>query len=169
MDGSYVQLDDFQDQLANKLSYTWGDTSVRAKNFIVQADFEWSTGVNTTDLSGCGFVYRMQSNKDHYLILLDSYAGVKLASSTDRGTYSMGSPSKGDRKTGSYGSNPFRATFVMVVYDLKTYVYVDDVYYGEYTLLDYRITESGPFAGAMLSAASVTSCSITNIQAWIIE
>ena len=60
----------------------------------------------------------------------------------------------------------------MVVNDLKTYVYVNDVYYGEYKLLDYRITESGPFAGAVLSATREgygTRCTITNLQAWIMD
>ena len=172
MEGKYVELADYQDEMASKLSYSWGDTGVSAKNFIVQADFYWSTAIKTTNLSGCGFVYRIQSNKDHYLILLDSYAGVKLASSTDRGTYSMGSPSNGDRKIASYGVGPYRAKFTMVVNDLKTYVYVNDDYYGEYDLLEFRINESGPFAGAVLSATESgygTRCSITNMQAWIIE
>ena len=171
-DGKYVELDDYQDEVASKLSYSWGDTSVSARNFVVQADFMWSTAIKTTNLSGCGFVYRMQSNTDHYLILLDAYAGVKLASSTDRGTYSMGSPSNGDGKPVNYGSGPYKAKFTMVVNDLKTYVYVNDVYYGEYKLLDYRITESGPFAGAVLSATREgygTRCTITKLQAWIID
>jgi len=171
-EGKFVELDDYGDDLASKLSYSWGDTSVSARNFIVQADFEWSTAIKTTNLSGCGFVYRIQPNKDHYLILLDSYAGIKLASSTDRGTYSMGSPSKGDQKLADYGSGPYHAKFTMVVNDLKNYVYVDDVYYGEYDLLEFRITESGPFAGALLSATESgygTHCAITNIRAWIID
>jgi len=171
-DGKYVELANYEDEVASKLSYSWGNTSVGAKNFILQADFLWSTAIKTTNLSGCGFVYRMQPNKDHYLILLDAYAGVKLASSTDRGTYSMGSPSNGNKKSADYGSGPYHARFTLVVNDLKTYVYVDGTYSGEYKLLDYRITESGPFAGAVLSATPEgygTRCTMTNIQAWIMD
>ncbi len=78
------------------------------------------------------------------LIILDKFQGVKLASSTDRGTYSMGSPAKGKGKVADFGSDPSRATFTLVVNELKTYVYVNDIYYGEYKLLDYRITNFGP-------------------------
>ena len=170
-DGRYLELDDYKDEVATKLSYEYGETGVSAKNFIVRGDFEWSNAVNTTNISGCGFVFRVQQNTDHYLIVLDALSGVKLASSTDRGTYSMGSPQNGDENLTDFGSDPYHATFTLVVNDLKSYVYVNDVYQGEYKLLDYRITDSGLLSGAVLSATSEgygTRCTITNIQAWII-
>jgi hypothetical protein len=167
-DGKYVELADYQDESALKLQYSWTETGVTAKNFIVRADFEWSNAVKTVNTSGCGFVYRVQPNQDHYLIILDAFSGVKLASSTDRGTYSMGSPQDGDEKISDYGSGPYHATFTMIVNDLKTYVYVNDIYYGEYKLLDYRITESGPLATAVLSGGG-TSCKMTNVRAWVID
>ena len=171
-DGNYLELDDYSAEVATKLSYAYAETGVSAKNFIVRGDFEWSNAINTTNISGCGFVYRVQPNMDHYLIVLDAFSGVKLASSTDRGTYSMGSPQGGDEKLTDFGSDPYHATFTLVVNDLKSYVYVNDVYQGEYKLLDYRITDSGLLSGAVLSATSEgygTRCNITNIQAWIID
>jgi len=172
-EGEYVALDDYLKELAFKLSYDWTETGVTAKNFIVRADFEWSNAINTANISGCGFVFRVQeSNQDHYLIVLDAFSGVKLASSTDRGTYSMGSPQNGDKKVSDFGPGPYQATFAMVVNDLKTYVYVNDIYQGEYKLLDYRITESGQLSPAILSAASAgygTRCKMTNVRAWIID
>ena len=171
-DGKYLELDDYSDEVATKLSYEYAETGISAKNFIVRGDFEWSNAVNTTNISGCGFVYRVQQNMDHYLIVLDAFSGVKLASSTDRGTYSMGSPQNGDEKISDFGPGPYHATFTLVVNDLKSYVYVNDVYQGEYKLLDYRITDSGLLSGAVLSATSEgygTRCHITNIQAWIID
>jgi len=171
-DGKYLELDDYQDEVATKLSYEYAETGVSAKNFIVRGDFEWSNAINTANISGCGFVYRVQQNTDHYLIVLDAFSGVKLASSTDRGTYSMGSPQNGDKKISDFGPGPYHATFTLAVNDLKSYVYVNDVYQGEYKLLDYRITESGLLSGAVLSATSEgygTRCNINNIQAWIID
>jgi len=171
-EGKYIELDDYQDESALKLQYSWTETGVTAKNFVVRADLEWSNAVKTVNTSGCGFVYRLQPNQDHYLILLDAYSGVKLASSTDRGTYSMGSPQKGDQKISDFGPGPYHATFTLIVNDLKAYVYVNDAYYGEYKLLDYRITDSGPLATAVLSAASEgygTRCKMTNIRAWVID
>ena len=171
-DGEYLELDDYRDEVAIKLSYAWAETGVTAKNFIVRGDFEWSNAINTANTSGCGFVFRVQENTDHYLIVLDAFSGVKLASSTDRGTYSMGSPQNGDKKISDFGPGPYHATFTLVVNDLKSYVYVDDIYYGEYKLLDYRITDSGLLSGAVLSATSEgygTRCNITNTQAWIID
>ena len=172
MEGEYVELEDYQDEYPLKLSYTWTETGVTAKNFIVQADFEWSNAVRTVNTSGCGFVYRMQSNQDHYFIFLDAFSGVKLASSTDRGTYSMGSPQNGEKKVSDFGPGPYQATFTLIVNELQTYVYVDDIYFGEYELLDYRITDSGPLAAAVLSAVSEgygTRCKMTNVRAWIID
>ena len=168
-EGESLELDNYEDSVATKLSYSWTETGVSAKNFIVRADFEWSNTINTTNLSGCGFVYRVQSNGDHYLIVLDAFDGVKLASSTDRGTYSMGPPRKGDVKTSDFGSGPYQATFTMIVNELKTHVYVNDDYYGEYTLLDFRITDSGPLAAAILSSGYGTRCKMTNVRAWIID
>ncbi len=171
-DGEYLELDDYSDEVAAKLSYAYAETGVSAKNFIVRGDFEWSNAVTTTNISGCGFVYRVQQNTDHYLIVLDAFSGVKLASSTDRGTYSMGSPQNGDEKLSDFGPGPYHATFTLVVNDLKSYVYINDVYYGEYKLLDYRIIDSGLLSGAVLSATSEgygTRCNITNTQVWIID
>ena len=171
-EGEYAELADYQHELANKLSYEWTETGVTAKNFIVRADFDWSNATNTTNISGCGFVYRSQSNGDHYLIILDAFSGVKLASNTDRGTYSMGSPQNGDQKISDFGSGPYQANFTMIVNEFKTYVYVKDIYQGEYKLLDYRITESGSLANAVLSATSTgygTRCKMTNVRAWIID
>jgi hypothetical protein len=171
-EGEYVELDDYQDESAVKLSYSWTETGVKAKNFIVRADFEWSNAVSTVNTSGCGFVYRVQPNQDHYLIILDVFSGVKLASSTDRGTYSMGSPQKGDKKISDFGPGPYHATFTLIANELQSYVYVNDVYYGEYKLLDYRITDSGSLANAVLSAASEgygTRCKMTNVRAWVID
>ena len=170
--GEYVVLDDYEDELASKLSYAWTETGVNARNFIVQADFEWSNAINIVNTSGCGFIYRMQPNQDHYVIILDALSGVKLASHTDRGTVSMGSPQNGDRTAPDFGPNPYQATFTLIVNELKTYVYVDDIYFGEYKLLDYRIRESGSLASAVLSATSEgygTRCKMTNVRAWIID
>lgn len=171
-EGEYVELEDYEHAVANKLSYEWTETGVSAKNFIVRADFEWSNAINTPNTSGCGFVYRSQSNGDHYLIILDAFSGVKLASSTDRGTYSMGSPQNGDQKVSDFGSGPYQTNFTLIVNQLQSFVYLNDIYVGKYKLLDYRITDSGPLATAVLSAASEgygTRCNMTNVRAWVID
>lgn len=171
-EGKYVVLDDYQHELASKLAYAWAETGVIAKNFIVRADFEWSNAINTVNISGCGFIYRMQPNQDHYVIILDAVSGVKLASHTDRGTVSMGSPQNGEQNLSNFGSGPYQATLTLIVNELQTYVYVDDIYFGDYKLLEYRIRDAGPLANAVLSATSErygTRCKMTNVRAWIID
>lgn len=171
-DGEYASLADYQDEVASKLSYSWENSDVSAKNFIAQADFEWSNAGKTINISGCGFVFRQQANTDHYLIILDALQGVKLASSTDRGTYSMGSPAKGTGKITNVGASPYHAKFTLVVNDLKSYVYVNDTYFGEYDLLEFRITDAGPLAAAVLSATPEgygTRCKITNFRALVLD
>ena len=117
-------------------------------------------------------MFRLQPNQDHYIVILDVYSGVKLASHTDRGTYSMGSPQNGDQTLSDWGSGPYQATFTLIVNERQTYVYVDDLYFGEYKLLEHRIRDSGPLASAVLSATSEgygTRCKMTNVRAWIID
>ena len=170
--GQYVVLDDYQDELASKLAYARAETGLIAKNFIIRADFEWSNAINTVNISGCGFIYRMQQNQDHYIIILDAFSGVKLASHTDKGTSSMGSPQNGDQTTSDFGPNPYQAAFTLIVNELKTYVYINDVYYGEYDLLEHRIIDSGGLAVAVLSATSEgygTRCKMTNVRVWVID
>jgi hypothetical protein len=170
--GEYMVLDDYEEENAHKLSYAWLETGVVAKNFIVRADFEWSNAIDTVNTSGCGFIFRLQPNQDHYIAILDAYSGVKLASHTDRGTFSMGSPQNGEQTLSDFGAGPYQATFTLIVNELQTYVYVDDIYFGEYKLLEYRIRDSGPLAGAVLSAASEgygTRCKMTNVRAWVID
>jgi hypothetical protein len=170
--GQYLVLDDYENELAGKLAYAWAESGVIAKNFIVRADFAWSNAVDTVNFSGCGFIYRMQLNQDHYIIILDAVSGVKLASHTDRGTVSMGSPQNGDQTIQDFGPNPYQATFTLIVNERKTYVYVNDVYSGEYTLLEHRILDPGPLAVAVLSGTSEgygTRCKMTNVRVWVID
>ena len=70
------------------------------------------------------------------------------------------------------GSHLTKATFTLIVNELQTYVYVNDIYFGEYKILDYRITDSGPLATAVLAAVSEgygTRCKMTNVRTWIID
>jgi hypothetical protein len=171
-EGEYVVLSDYEEENALKLSYAWAETGVVAKNFIVRADFEWNNAIDTVNTSGCGFLFRLQPNQDHYIVILDAYSGVKLASHTDMGTFSMGSPQNGELPLPDFGSGPYQATFTLIVNELQAYVYVDDSYFGEYELLQYRIIDSGVLASAVLSAASEgygTRCKMTNVRAWILD
>ena len=84
----------------------------------------------------------------------------------------MGSPQNGDQRVSDFGAGPYQANFTLIVNEFKTYVYINDIYQGEYELLDYRITESGVLGSAVLSATFDgfgTRCRMTNISAWIIE
>jgi hypothetical protein len=171
-EGEYVVLDDYEAENASKLSYAWTETGVVARNFIVRANFAWSNAIDTVNTSGCGFMFRLQPNQDHYIVILDAYSGVKLASHTDRGTVSMGSPQNGEQTLSDFGSGPYQATFTLIVNELRAYVYVNDIYFGEYKLLEHRITDAGPLANAILSAASQgygTRCKMTNVHAWIFD
>ena len=171
-EGKYIALNDYERENASKLSYSWRETGIVAKNFIVQADFAWSNAVDTINISGCGFIFRLQPNQDHYIVILDAYSGVKLASHTDRGTFSLGSPQDGEQILPDFGSGPYQATFTLIVNELRTYVYIDDIYFGEYKLLEYRIRDAGPLATAVLSATSEgygTRCNMTNVHAWVMD
>lgn len=171
LEGRYVDVADYESRVTGFLSYQWKETGVGAKNFIVRADFDWSISVKTTTFSGCAFVFRRQVDGDHYLLVLDSLQGIRLAKNTSGTAYSLGPPGHGDKKDYNFGSSPYHATFTLVVNGLKAYVYVDDIYYGEYNLLADRLTDSGSLNVAVLSASDKgwTSCNMENIQVWIID
>jgi hypothetical protein len=170
-EGKYLHLSDYQDQATGFLSYQWKVTGIHAKNFIIQADFDWSINVKTSTFSGCAFIFRRQSDGDHYLMVLDSLQGIRLAKNTSGTAYSMGPPGHGDKKDYNFGESPYHATFTLIVNELKAYVYVDNIYYGEYRLMGDRMTDSGALDVGVLSATDKgwTSCAMENIQIWTID
>src|SRR3972149_614429 len=74
-EGSYQKLDDFSDELAMEYGYRWTPPGLDSKDFIIRADFDWEVA-NQKNYSGCGYVFRQESESHYYVTALDALNGV---------------------------------------------------------------------------------------------
>lgn len=176
--GTYQKLEDYSEQLSRSFGYNWTNTGVRAKDFIVRADFSWMVA-DQKNYSGCGFVFREKSDEFYYLIALDGLDGV-LLSYTKEGfdallgtkVYNYSIAASKRTKLPDMGSNPYRATFTLVINEFKAFTYINDNYYSEYELQKNWLTEMGPLSFLILTGSDKdygTRCDITNAEVWIIN
>lgn len=174
--GDYKKLSDFSEKLNSKFGYNWESTGVNAKDFIIRADFEWSVA-SQKNYSGCGYVFREKSKEYYYMIALDALDGILLSYTKQghdwmwgTGVYNYSIKASKRTKLPDMGPNPYRATFTLVVHDLKAYTYINDSYYSEYELQQNWLTEKGPLSLMILSGSELgTKCDITNAEVWIIR
>lgn len=174
-EGTYKKLDDFSDQLAMSYGYQWTPTGLEAKDFIIRAEFDWEVA-NQKNYSGCGFLFRENSNGYYYIIALDGLNGVLLSyTGVDYNTYTVvNRPAQLINKMDlpEMGANPYHAEFTLVVKDTSAYAYVNGNLLTEHRLKGNWLTESGPLSSLVLTGSEKdygTRCKITNAEAWIIS
>lgn len=120
--------------------------------------------------SGCGVVFGLQSNGDHYAVFLSQSRILFL-----RAAQAYGNKSYEVGKTKGSGrvrfSNPAEADFALAVTGKKAYVYVDKQFIGEYTLSADQLTH-GELDLTILSGTNKdfgTRCEMSNIGLLMIE
>ncbi|NTU54697.1 MAG: hypothetical protein HGA79_00425 [Anaerolineales bacterium] len=165
--GRFKEYDDFREEWAQLNWYQWWILSESTADFYMNAHFEWESAYQNADTSGCGFVFAIQDNNDHYAAFLDR-TRVLFLISNGSGTRELGRT----RGTGrvKFG-NPGEADFTLIVKGHYAYVLVDEVVIGEYTL-----SQSQPVRGnlglTILSGTNKdygTRCEMTNLHAWFPE
>jgi len=176
-EGTYHKLDDFSDQLAMGYGYRWSPTGLSARNFIIRAEFDWEVA-NQKNYSGCGYVFRQESDQYYYLISLDAINGIFLSYTKDGITssgaggvvnYTIAAAQK--KKFPDMGTNPYHALFTLIVNDNIAYTYVNGDFFTEHRLKNDWLTDSGPLSALILTGSGTdfgTRCKITNAEAWII-
>ncbi len=163
-DGKFYALKDFSNEWAQINWYQWDLTDQSPADFVLQADLSWESGTKTPDPSGCGIVFHVQDNGDHYLAWLSTDGWFYLGSNINNQVKFLG----GDGKR--YGPEQYKgqANLVLVVKGAQFRVLVDGKSIGVFsgystTLLDgglgYTIV-SGTNAGFG------TRCNMTNINLW---
>lgn len=179
LDGKYVKLDDYSDELSMDYGYSWTPTGTNAKSFIVRADFDWEVA-NQKNYSGCGYMFRQDLNDSslYYIIALDGLNGVLLTYTEYSGDASginyFDYPAQLIKKMSKpdMGPNPYHAEFTLVVTDTAAYTYVNENFFTEHKLLADQLTKSGPLSTLVLTGSEKdygTRCKITNAELWIIE
>lgn len=78
--GDYKRLKPYSSSWAQLGWYAWEPVDTEISNdFILSTDLTWSSASKTPDPSGCGFVFRLQPNSDHYMVFLATDGYVEAA------------------------------------------------------------------------------------------
>lgn len=166
-DGSIRELEDFSYDWAQLGSYPLLLLQEAASDFFMSGHFKWNSAYQNSDISGCGFIFSLQGNDDHYAVFLDRAKVFFLI--TDR---SLGySKSVGTtRGTGLVKlDTAAEADFTLIVKGNYAYVLVDGEVVGEYTLALSRPMH-GNLGLTVLAGTNRdygTHCEMTNLRLWI--
>ena len=171
--GKLVQLDDYQDELAQtgSLDFAFAGYDGQVKDFAVWAKVKWENAgeIIKPHYSGCGFGFRINGETlDGYTAMLTTER-VLLTYCNDNRCGEIGKTS-GPGKL-NYG-NPAEATMEMVVHDTKAYVLVDGEFIGEYTLLQDKLLDPGFVIYTIISGTNRdygTRCEITDANVWVVK
>lgn len=172
-EGKFIEYDDYFDEWAQLGWYQWAILDDRASDFFLSAHLKWSSAYRNADISGCGFVFAIQENGDHYAVFLDrskilfleadsAYSYSRFVGLT-RGTGRVNFDNPADQ--------PVEADLTVIVNDAYTYVLVDGEVIGEYTLSQSKIL-NGNLGLTLLSGTNKdfgTRCEMTNLHAWIMK
>ncbi|MBE0698202.1 MAG: hypothetical protein IH586_14890, partial [Anaerolineaceae bacterium] len=83
--GTYSKIKDFSENWAQIGWYQWWNTGLEPNDFIIRAHTEWESASKTANWfdSGCGFVFRQEDEKNHYMIFLALDGNVYLKGYVD--------------------------------------------------------------------------------------
>ncbi len=161
--GAAVDLDPFKESWAQIGWYQWWPFDAQISDFMFTSHFNWETAHATPEISGCGVLFGLQENDDHYAVFLDSKR-ILFLMSRGSGVYNVGKT----RGVGQFNyGNPAEADFALAVKGQSAYVWVDGVT-SEYTLsMDQSTT--GQFGYTLLSGTNKdfgTRCEMTDTIIW---
>ena len=166
-DGRFRELDDFSYDWAQLGWYNWLPLRDAASDFFLSAHLKWNSAYENSDTSGCGFIFGLQPNHDHYAVFLDRSRIYFLITDHTLGYSKRVSPTRG---TGSVRFEyPAEADFTLIVRGAYAYVLVNGEVKGEYTLARSRSLE-GKIGLTVLSGTNRgygTHCEMTNLHLWI--
>jgi hypothetical protein len=166
--GRFRELDDFKEEWAQLGWYSWWLLNDTASDFYMKAHFKWSSAYKSADISGCGFVFAVEQNEDHYAVFLDkskvyfvetSYYYRSIGPTRGTGRVSLDNPA----------DHPIEADFTLIVKGAYAYVLVDNEVVGEYTLAQSKELR-GRLGLSLLSGTNKdygTRCEMTNLHLWI--
>ena len=166
-DGRFIELEDFSYDWAQLGWYNWLPLGESASDFVLSGHFKWDSAFKNSDISGCGFIFSLQENNDHYAVFLDRSKVFFLITDRARGFSKPVTPTRG---TGRVKFDyPAEADFTLIVKGPYAYVLVDGAVVGEYTLAQSRPL-FGNLGLTVLSGTNRdygTRCEMTNLHLWV--
>jgi len=168
-DGRFRELEDFSYDWAQLGYYNWLPLRDSASDFFLSAHFKWDSAFKNSDISGCGFIFGLQPNDDHYAVFLDRQKVLFLITDHTVGFSRPVSPTRG---TGIVKFDyPAEADFTLIVKGAYAYVLVNGEVSAEYTLAQSRSSKGG-IGLTVLSGTNKdygTRCEMTNMHLWLAE
>jgi hypothetical protein len=164
--GHLTEYDDFSYDWAQLGWYTWLPIHVSASDFFVSAHFKWNSAVESAGVSGCGFIFGLQPNRDHYAVFLDRTKVYFVITDHALGYSKPISPTRGKGQVSF--KYPAEADFTLIVKGAYAYVLVNGEVVGEYTLSQSRLAH-GDLGLTVLSGTNKdygTHCEMTGLRLW---
>jgi len=168
-EGRLRELDDFSYDWAQLGWYRPFPIQDSVGDFFLSAHFQWDSAFKNSDISGCGFIFGVQPNNDHYAVFLDRQKVFFLITDNRVGFSKPVSPTRGNGIVKF--DYPAEADFTLIVKGAYAYVLVNGEVSAEYTLAQSRSSESG-IGLTVLSGTNKdygTRCEMTNLQLWLPE
>lgn len=167
--GDVEEIDDFYYEWAQLNWYSWLPLEKNISDFYISAHFAWESAYRNADESGCGIVFAIQPDGEHYSVFLDRTKIVFLDADN---SYSYSRTVGITRGTGRVKFDmPAEADFTLIVKGAYAYVLVDEELVGEYTLSQSRNLR-GDIGLSVLSGTNKdygTKCEMTKIRIWTPE
>ncbi len=165
--GDFEEIQDFHQEWAQLGWYQWWyihDSPTQYGDLVFHGKFKWSTATSTPELSGCGVVFGIQSNEDHYAMFIDK-SRIAFLMSRGGDVYEVG-------KTSGSGTlniqQPYEADVALIVRAQTSYVVVNGKA-TKYTLSADQ-SSAGEFGLSLLSGTNKdygTRCEITDAYLWL--
>jgi hypothetical protein len=166
-DGYFIEYEDYFNEWAEIGWYNAKKLENKVSDFFMSAHLKWESAYKNANVSGCGFVFALQDNNDHYAVFLDRAQVFFLnAELSHGGALAIGTT----RGSGLVNfTPPAEADLTLIVKDSYAYVLVNNELVGEYTLTKSRSLD-GNLGLTVLSGTNKgygTRCIMTNIHVWI--
>jgi hypothetical protein len=97
-DGEFTELDDFEYEWAQLYWYQWFPLDETVSDVYFSAHFAWESAYQNADTSGCGVIFGLQEDGDHYAVFLDR-SKVLFLINNGSGVRIWAEPGIWDRKT----------------------------------------------------------------------
>lgn len=165
--GTFAELSDFAYEAATLGSYKFLRLPVSASDFLLSGHFKWNSALRNSGTAGCGFIFGLQPNDDHYAVFLDRTQVYFRIRNPQLGYSSTVEPTR-MRGTVKF-DYPAEADFTLIIKGKYAYVLVNGDVINEYTLLDGRPLR-GNLGLAVLSGTNKdygTRCEMTNLRLWL--
>lgn len=166
-DGLFIEVSDFSYDWAQLGWYRPKRLGLSVSDFLISAHFKWDSALKNSDTAGCGFIFALQPNDEHYAVFLDR---TKIYFRISNPALGHATSVKPTREAAQVKFDyPAEADFTLIVNGAYAYVLVNGEVASEYTLLKGRPLR-GEVGLTVLSGTNKdygTHCEMTNLHLWV--